>query len=257
MSIIQNFFVTGSSPTSAIVTSGLILNLDAGDALSYPGSGTTWYDLSGSGYNATLVNGASYSSSNGGIIYLSGDTNPSGASSSPHISFSTAILSGRSELSIGMWVYLNSGNSGGNYWAEGGTLTTGTFPETWWQFNLISTNNWYTRDSSTGETGARNNDLNINYVSPNTWTYITAVYSVSSSIKAFYVNGSLSSSTSTSIDTLTTGRNPFQSFIGRPTDTNDPSDNYLNGYISNVQVYNRAINTSEMLQNYNAFLSRF
>ena len=89
MSIIQNFFVTGSSST--IVTSGLILNLDAGDALSYPGSGTTWYDLSGSGYNATLVNGASYSSSNGGIIYLSGDTNPSGASSSPHISFSTAI----------------------------------------------------------------------------------------------------------------------------------------------------------------------
>lgn len=44
-----------------ISTSGLITYLDAQNPKSYPGSGTSWYDLSGLGRTATLVNGASYS----------------------------------------------------------------------------------------------------------------------------------------------------------------------------------------------------
>jgi len=34
-----------------IVSSGLILNYDAGNSSSYPGTGTTWFDLSGLGNN--------------------------------------------------------------------------------------------------------------------------------------------------------------------------------------------------------------
>ena len=33
--------------TGGIVTNGLVLNLDAAKIDSYPGSGTTWYDISG------------------------------------------------------------------------------------------------------------------------------------------------------------------------------------------------------------------
>ena len=40
-----------------IITSGLVLHLDAGNTSSYPGSGTTWTDLSVNGYNGTLTNG--------------------------------------------------------------------------------------------------------------------------------------------------------------------------------------------------------
>ena len=36
------------------VTDGLVLSLDAANKKSYPGSGTTWYDLSGNGFNFTL-----------------------------------------------------------------------------------------------------------------------------------------------------------------------------------------------------------
>ena len=39
-----------------IVTDGLVLHLDAANRKSYPGSGTTWYDLSGNGSNATRYN---------------------------------------------------------------------------------------------------------------------------------------------------------------------------------------------------------
>ena len=46
-----------------IPTDGLVLALDATSERSYPGSGTTWYDLSGQGNNATLNNGTSWNSS--------------------------------------------------------------------------------------------------------------------------------------------------------------------------------------------------
>jgi hypothetical protein len=51
------------------ITDGLVLCLDAANPKSYPGSGTTWTDLSGNGNNGTLVNGVGYSGDNlGGNI---------------------------------------------------------------------------------------------------------------------------------------------------------------------------------------------
>jgi len=47
-----------------IVTSGLVLALDAADKNSYPGTGTTWKDLSGNGYDFT-INASAYAVSNG------------------------------------------------------------------------------------------------------------------------------------------------------------------------------------------------
>ena len=50
-----------------IITDGLVLCLDAGNSKSYPGSGTTWTDLSGNGNTGTLTNGPTYS--NGAIVF--------------------------------------------------------------------------------------------------------------------------------------------------------------------------------------------
>ena len=61
---------TQSGPT--IVTNGLVLHLDAGNPASYPGSGTTWTDLSGNGNDGTLVNGVGYDSANGGSLVFDG-----------------------------------------------------------------------------------------------------------------------------------------------------------------------------------------
>jgi hypothetical protein len=55
----------------SLVTTGLLLHLDAGNPASYPGSGTTWTDLSGNGKSATLYNSPTYSSNNGGILVFS------------------------------------------------------------------------------------------------------------------------------------------------------------------------------------------
>lgn len=45
-------------PFVPIVKNGLVLHLDAGDTASYPGAGTTWYDLSGNGYHFTVQSGS-------------------------------------------------------------------------------------------------------------------------------------------------------------------------------------------------------
>jgi hypothetical protein len=55
-----------------IITNGLVMNFDAGYLPSYPQNGSTWYDLSGNGNSASLVNGLQFSSANGGEIYMDG-----------------------------------------------------------------------------------------------------------------------------------------------------------------------------------------
>jgi hypothetical protein len=56
------------SHSPQISLNGLVLCLDAANSKSYPGSGTTWTDLSGRGNNGTLVNGVGYNSGNLGSL---------------------------------------------------------------------------------------------------------------------------------------------------------------------------------------------
>lgn len=55
-----------------IVNSGLVLNIDAANKRSYPGTGTTWTDLSGNSNNGTLMNGVGYSSNSLGSFIFDG-----------------------------------------------------------------------------------------------------------------------------------------------------------------------------------------
>ena len=54
-----------------IVEDNLVFHVDAANTRSYPGSGTTWTDLSGNGNNAT-INGATFNSGNGGYFIMDG-----------------------------------------------------------------------------------------------------------------------------------------------------------------------------------------
>jgi hypothetical protein len=64
-----------------IVKSGLILNLDATDINSYPGSGTTWYDTSGNGYTSTGGDFQVSAAGGPGFALFSGTTATIGTSS--------------------------------------------------------------------------------------------------------------------------------------------------------------------------------
>jgi hypothetical protein len=55
-----------------IIEDGLVLCLDAANKRSYPGAGTTWTDLTANKNNGTLTNGPTFDSANGGSILLDG-----------------------------------------------------------------------------------------------------------------------------------------------------------------------------------------
>jgi hypothetical protein len=65
----MSVIAAGASPTSSIVTDGLVFNLQTA-----PPSGTTWTDATGNGYNATLIGSPSYTGSFGGGIILNNAT---------------------------------------------------------------------------------------------------------------------------------------------------------------------------------------
>ena len=56
-----------------IVKTGLRICYDAANVRSYPGSGTSWFDLSGNGTTGTLTNGPTFSTENGGAVVFDGD----------------------------------------------------------------------------------------------------------------------------------------------------------------------------------------
>ena len=74
-----------------IITDGLVLCLDAGNTKSYPGSGTSWSDLSGQGNTGTLVNGPTYSSADGGSIVFDG-SNDYGSLSSLNLFLNSVVV---------------------------------------------------------------------------------------------------------------------------------------------------------------------
>lgn len=85
---------TGVPP---ITTAGLTLNLDGGDAVSYPGQGTNWYDISGQGRTGVLTNGPAFTyDKSGGFIFDGVDDQVV----TPAITFTPYCLS--------FWLYNNS-----------------------------------------------------------------------------------------------------------------------------------------------------
>lgn len=92
------------------MTTGLVLNLDAGDPASYAGAGTTWTDLSGRGNNGTLVNSVTYSSSNHGTLVFNGYTPVQGPNPYVLLPKNSDFDFGTGDFSVDMWNYITTVN---------------------------------------------------------------------------------------------------------------------------------------------------
>jgi hypothetical protein len=57
---IINSTIVNKYPNTRISKAGLVLHLDASSLESYPGTGTTWYDISGNGRNYTFGSGITW-----------------------------------------------------------------------------------------------------------------------------------------------------------------------------------------------------
>jgi hypothetical protein len=230
---------------SNIIKSGLVLSLDAANARSYPGSGTTWTDLSGNGYNGTLTN-ATYSSNNGGSIVFNGTNS--------YVVFTntTTVLNGLPAASMNMWINVTRRGGGGvKYQAIAGWRDDG---DTDFYFLLVDGSGAAVPAEFRTRTTTGVQDVNVSYLPYfGKWTFISTI--VSSNRTDLYLNGILVGSNTNKTGSFGAASNQFR--IG--TDSAFPSliTYPMQGNMANFLAYNRALSADEVLQNFNATKGRF
>jgi hypothetical protein len=223
-----------------IVTNGLVLNLDAANVKSYPGSGTTWRDLSGNNNTGTLTNGPTFSSANGGSISFDGtndcvivDAASSGSAAGSYtlggwVNPNTLISSGK--------VFISRGRDNfGNGWSMQLSVDATNKP----YFSVVTTSSGNTAFTSTGTTE----------LVSNTWCYLVGTWTAGSNLK-IYFNGLLEGTTNTSTTNLRSSTNGIVLASIR-------NDLFYNVSIASVHYYNRVLLDQEIFQNYNSIKSRF
>jgi hypothetical protein len=217
------------------VTNGLVLSLDAAKRDSYPGSGTIWRDISGNGNNGTLTNGPTFNSDNGGAIVFDGvDDYVDTLTLSSGSAISSYTFSVWLNPSTTAFNALQRGNDGaGNGWS----LLAGV--DTQYRVGIVTT-----IPSTVGYVTTSSFAATLN-----SWANVTGVWNAGSSL-SLYVNGNLANSISIPGTTLRSSTLGW--VLGRIT-----TSLYSAGKISNTQVYNRVLSSSEILQNYNAQKSRY
>jgi hypothetical protein len=214
-----------------IVTDGLVLALDAGNTKSYPGSGTTWTDLSGNGNNGTLVNGVGYNSGNGGSLSFDGVNDK--------VTFPNNTINTSAGITVDVWFKTSSGTKYQDIFDLNDS------------FGVWITTNY--PPLGTGKITASFNTTSgvmvANYV-VNTWYQV--VISGSGTSNTLYLNGV---SVATASQTVATSINLNTARIGNV--DGDRAAEYLVGNVSNLKFYNRALTAAEIQQNFNATRSRF
>ena len=214
----------------SIVTDGLKLYLDAGNTSSYPGTGTVWTDISGNGNNGTLTNGPTYNSANNGSIVFDGvnDYIQMAVNTNQLVSTNVTIsVWFNTDINTQQMMIGNADTSNTRFYVSinnrSGVLVChwgfGSQQNTSSSNAIISVSNWY------------------NYI----------VTYDGSTVKG-YLNGVLKDTTNIGLQVY--GNNNLR--IANWTDMF-----YFKGKIPTLQIYNRPLSSTEVLQNYNALKSRY
>lgn len=237
------FTVDGT--TFDLITSGLVLNIDASIYSCYSGTGTTIYDLSGYGNNMTLVNGASYSPASGGQFVFDGTNQYAVGTYNAMFDLPFLTLSAfvkfdefpvyntynavqilcKTEVS-GYALRVNDGND---------MLVHGTI------YN------------SFGSGGYHNVGTDIGEFNLNSWYSVTMTYDQTTI--NFYVNGTLMSYAPCSYNPYT-NTEPI-TLAANPGTSGTVFSEFLRGKIGEAQIYNRALTDTEVASNFSAHRSRY
>jgi hypothetical protein len=149
-----------TSYSPSIATSNLILCWDPANPQSYPGSGTTIYDISGNGNHGTLYNGVGFSTANGGVLTFDGTNDY--VYGGPNLSSTnyTVIGAARYTAISGRII------AGGNNWLLGhwAGYTNDHYAEGWVYYNPSISNTDWAMYAATGNIGGDNYQFFMNNV---------------------------------------------------------------------------------------------
>lgn len=222
------------------IQDGLVLCLDASDKNSYPGSGTTWTDVSGNGRNASLINSPTFSSSGNGSI--------STDATNTYIDAGTILDYTSESFTLSTWVLVNTFTTnkvdGNQYnpvlFSKGGYNNKGYYCHFAGTYTSFITN----------QSGANQITSATMTINTNTWYKLDITRNGSSVL--IYMNG-INATTSTASHT-----NPATSNYPLTMGYYGDGYNLYGSYkISNFSAYNRVLSAVEIKQNYNSQKSRF
>lgn len=223
----------------SIVTDGLILCLDAANPKSYPGSGTTWTDLSGEGNNLTLTNGPTYDTGNGGSLTFDGVNDHASRN------LSNSIISNPSlnnmNISVNFWCNVTSASS--YYILSSGAQTSSTGVA----FSYQNGNPFYTIRGTNTESFLY---FDVSNFPLNTW--INWCFTSNGTSFILYKNGSQIRSNGFSAGSFSTVHNIIS--IGKP---NNADSFYAAMKFSNLSIYKKTLSAAEVSQNFNALRGRY
>jgi hypothetical protein len=211
--------------------SNIKLYLDASNPSSYSGAGTTWYDLSGNGNDVEMVNSGSITWNNSGPTYFS--TGSNGWFSNPS---GTNLPVGNSNYTFIIWVQL------GTSWNSNGFMSVGPFGDGNQAnaFRAGTTNQlinyWW------------GNDLSVNSDLSPTNEWFNAVAKYDGTTRSIWVNGELVGS-----DTPV-GHNVGNSSLQI---AKTYANEFLNGNIGEVLIYDTALSDANILQYYNNTYTKY
>lgn len=222
--------------SNSVVTNGLALYLDAANPRSYPGSGTTWNDLSGYKNNVTLSGNTlpTYSTTYNGSFYFNGTSVATASSNSTlEISRPTVIVACTTQSLNNLQVIITRGQSGAFF-----------------NYGIQSI-------QSTGFNG-------MNTSCPNGVSGLTATTTLMNIYAAawdgtavqYYRNGIYVGRDTTCYSPYTSPGFVLSIGAVRTVD-GETYGNFFTGNIALVQIYNRQLSSTEVLQNYNALKPRF
>jgi hypothetical protein len=242
----SNYFAVGP-PYEQIDADELVLYLQGNQVISYPTTGSSWYDISGYGTNGTLINGPTFNSSLG-TIFLDGVddfvtcsiTNIAPTTfNNQDITFEILCNTTTNDDAYHTLMYVTSPNVGsGNYaditlgqWRNG--LQNGSF---YWQVSTLVQS--YLIDSSTTYTSTNIATGKFFHV-VGTWSKNGASYT-----GTLYVNGTSVASSNSAISTYTAS-DATKVYIG-----SDIYNSYRQGNVNNSKIYSKALTAAEVTQNY-------
>jgi hypothetical protein len=240
----------------SILTNGLVLALDAANSKSYPGSGTTWSDMSGNGNNGTLTNGPTFNSANGGTIVFDGVDD--------YVSLNNTIGNfGTSDFTINFFFKTTELTSPSTFIAK----SIGDSPTTdyGWLVNNGSTGNNLgfavaSVNGSWGAAGSYSIQTSGANIRNGLWQMATIVGIRAQSNVSIYLN-SITQTLQTYVGAAsftTVGNISNTRILNIAAESDVATSPYpIDASISLVQIYNRALSASEVAQNYNAQKSRF
>ena len=214
-----------------IITNGLVLALDAANVKSYPGSGTSSFDLSGNNNTGTLINGVGYNNNNLGSFVFDGVDDYINYNDN---SIFNSTLNGNTNWSICYWI---------NPSTNGRVLDRGNLGED--PTGALELN---ARSISRNNTAGASSTLSTNIIGTG-WNHV-ALTRTSSLLLSWYLNGVFSNSTQ---HTENYGGSGIWKIGRRAAST----DSMYQGNIAQFFIYNKVLSGDEILQNYNATKGRY